>query len=201
MKMSPKPWMLAAAVAALAPGLTAAQPLTYNYAQGEVMSSEIEDTDGEGLALGISALFAPNLFVIGDFETIDYDDDIDLQSISAGVGGRMPLQMQGPYPVELYGAVTFEHLEIETDGGEEDDQGLGVRGGIRGEVSPNTELFAEVRLNEYDDADGQFLRLGGLIGVAQNLAVLLAYQTGEYDFDGAGEADRDDLRAGLRYSF
>lgn len=201
MKMSPKPWMLAAAVAALAPGFTAAQPLTYNYAQGEVMSSEIEDADGEGLALGISALFAPNLFVIGDFETIDYDDDFDLQSISAGVGGRMPLQMQGPSPVELYGAVTFEHLEIEVGGDDEDDQGLGVRGGIRGKVSPNTELFAEARITEYDDADGQFLRFGGLIGVAPNLGVLLAYQTGEYDVDGAGEADRDDLRAGLRYSF
>lgn len=201
MKISPKPWMLAATVAGLVPGFTVAQPLTYNHVQGEVISSEIEDDDGEGLALGISALFAPSLFVIGDFEAIDYDDDIDLQSISAGVGGRMPLQTQGPSQIELYGAVTFEHLEIEVGSEDEDDQGLGVRGGIRGEVSPNVELFAEIRLAEYDDVDGQFLRFGGLIGVAPNLGVLLAYQTGEYDVDGAGEADRDDLRAGLRYSF
>lgn len=194
------PLLLAAAL--LPAAAATAKPLSYDYIEGQLISSDIEDEDGTGLGIGGSFLLQPSLFLTGSYETVGYDS-ADFDVMMVGIGGRTPLSLSSPVKLDLYGSFGLENLTIDFDNrfaDDYDDSGFGLRGGLRAALSPQLELVGELRFVDYGDIEGQFLRVGIALDLANNLALTADYITGEYDFDGSN-GDRDDLRVGIRFNF
>jgi len=174
-----------------------------NFVDGYALFSDI-DPDGagsdDGIGMGVKGGFqvADQIFLTGEFQTVEYDDtnvDLDQIRLGAGFGPGMSPNAQG-----LYGRV--EYVDVEFDPGSGDD---GVAGSIGYGLPLNAQfrVHGEVGYLYLDDADGPEILLGATYRIAQNFGVFADYRMSFLEFDGPGGGDVDisDLRAGVRFTF
>lgn len=132
----------------------------------------IPSQDYFGIDLKGSYELTPDIFAFGGFKFLT--DDIDLTSLHVGGAYRVNVDER----IDLYGGPSLEYQRV-SNGGSDDDIGLGLRGGLRLMLNPEVELGGEIRIVT-GDAD-----YVGLTGTAQyyldsNLSVV-----GELDiYDG-----------------
>lgn len=169
--------VVAGALAAL-PTLAAAH--SYTYLEGGYLNRDFGADDESGFRIAGSGDIAPNIALIGE-----YADTGDVDQISAGGLFHTPVNNQ----LDFTAGATFEHADV----GPADDNGFGLRSGVRWQTADGRlELAPEVRyLDVFDDTDTS-LRVGALYGL-----------TPELDLTGAVQAAGDDDRyeVGLRYNF
>jgi hypothetical protein len=130
---------------------SSASPFSYTYAE---LRYVVQDPDGpgddfDGLRLGGSLQFQPQLFAVGSLTSVS-NGPVDLDTIDLGLGFRTALQ--GNVDFVAIGGLVF--AEVDTPGGGDDDSGISLTGGVRGMMSPQFELGGYVGyVDVYDDGD------------------------------------------------
>lgn len=170
-----------------------ASALNYNYVQGGLAYYPSFDTgpgvdqDFFGGDVQLSFTMTPNLFLLGGVQYLT--DDVDLTAAHLGPAYRMPLQRG----TDLYGAVTAEYQDFDANGASDDDTSVGVRVGMRQQMTPTFELNGQLRyIAGSDDFDYFGVRVGSVFDITEQMAF-----TGDLDlYDG-----EVGLIAGLRLNF
>ncbi|MGH8481811.1 MAG: hypothetical protein ACRES8_05055 [Nevskiaceae bacterium] len=187
---------LCAALAAPLPALAqsgAAPPygnLSYTYLDGRLVLWEPDGGDRlDGIRLGGSMLFQHNLFGVGSLTTVS-DSGFDLTLIDLGIGFRQAYSSSTDFVA--IGGIVLAEADTPGPGGDRDDTGISLTGGVRSLVGPQFELGGYVNYADYF-GDGDITLIGeGLLHVTPNLS--LAASLGFSD-------DYDVLTFGARWNF
>ena len=181
-----------------APGLAAPGN---NFIDGYGYYSDI-NPDGpgsdDGIGVGVKGGFqvADQVYLTGEFQTVEYDDsnsDFDQIRLGGGFGPGM-----GPNSEGLYGRVEYINWDF---GHGNDDDGIGGAIGYGLPLNPQLRLHGEIGYAYLDDIDGPELTVGATYRMAQNLGLFADYRAGFYDTDGGPDVDIGDLRFGVRFTF
>lgn len=172
-----------------------------NFVDGYfVPSSEIDfgpvDDDGDGFGVKGAFQVGNQLFLTGEYQSVDYDDtnvDLDQFRLGADLGPGAGASGKG-----LYGRA--EYVNIDGDGGGDQD-GIGGHVGFGLPLSQELRLHAEAGYLLLDDIDGPEFLVGATYRVAQNFGVFADYRVSCLDPDGGGDVDISDLRIGARFYF
>ncbi|MCC2655418.1 MAG: porin family protein [Panacagrimonas sp.] len=173
-----------------------------NYVDGYGLFSDIDlggPNDDDGVGMGVKGAFqvADKVYLTGEFQTVEYDDfNEDLDQIRLGVGFGPGM---GPNSEGLYGRVEY----VDVDLGPFDDSGVGGFVGYGLPLNQQFRIHGEVGYLLLDDVDGPELLIGATYRVAQNLGVFADYRASflEFDGNGGGDFDINDLRLGVRFTF
>jgi hypothetical protein len=168
-----------------------------------VADTELSDSggsaDGDGFVVGVKADVQDGIYVIAEYDAQSYDasPDLDVDTISAGLGFKTSISDNA----QAYGSLSVENLELSVGGASADETGFGVRAGIGGYVVEQFWLKAELYYLDVDDADGLFYSARAGYDFAENIGAYAELRFGEYDLEGLGSLDRDDIRVGVYFRF
>lgn len=173
----------------------------HNYVDGFFALSEFDagptDDDGNGFGLKGEFQVADQLFLGGQFESIEYDDsdtDVDQIRFGAAYGPGAGSRNEG-----LYGRL--EYLEIDIDGASEQD-GLGAHAGYAIPLAPAFRVYGEAGYLFLDDADGPELLVGGTFQLQPNIAIFSDFRGAFLDVDNSNtDVDLTTFRVGARFLF
>ncbi|MBA1147623.1 hypothetical protein H0Z60_11225 [Ectothiorhodospiraceae bacterium WFHF3C12] len=125
----------------------------YNHAGVSLGLTEIDDgnadTDGDGIRVDGSFSPAPYLHVLGSFSSWDYDGSLERTDFTIGAGGHAPISPT----TDLVGELFYLDREWESNGRDEDTDGLGLRAGVRTSAVPQLDLGGGLVHYELDDDD------------------------------------------------
>jgi hypothetical protein len=189
-----KYWFALFAAASLGPASVSAQNLDYNNVQGGLaLYPSFGGQSLFGLDLQGTMAITPDEFLLGGFSFLT--DDVDLTTIHAGGAYRLPVAEA----TDLYGGLTIEYqkvaVEFPTNGGTStmsfNDTALGLRGGIRHQISPVLELGGQLRVVT---GDMDYFGLRGTVQYLLNGRMSLLGEMDIYD-------NEIGLIGGLRFKF
>ena len=198
---------VSAALLALLPFSAQANRMSYGFVQiTGLLNTDVEndnfEEDGDGLGIRGSWIMGPYLFMDGRYDDVDLTDDTESRSGSLRLGWRQPLDLRSPLRLDVYGMVSAEALELESNGTELiNDEGVGLTAGLRFGPIPQLEAGLEYNFIDYGDDKGQFIALEGIWNVSDWFALVLEYRDGEYNVKNLPDVDRSDLNIGLRWVF
>jgi hypothetical protein len=153
----------------------------YTYGDLRLVSLDPDGPGGsaDGIRLGGSVLFQPNLFGQASLTSVDNLDQLDL-----GVGMRHPLS-SGTDLVGILGIIW-------ADTGPDDDTGISLTGGVRSLIGPQFELGGYVGYAEIF-GDGDISLTGeGLLHVTRELSLVASLGFSD---------DYDAVTLGARWNF
>lgn len=191
---------LIAAVAALGLSAPALAAPGNNYVDGYLVLSEIDvgpfDEDGSGFGLKGEFQIHEKLFLNGEYQTVDYDEDVDQLRLGASFGPGAGSRAEG-----LYGRVEYVNFDFGSGSGSEQD-GIGGHVGYGLPLSKELRLHGEAGYLVLDDLDGPELLVGATYQIAPNIALFGDYRASFLEVDnGGGDVDVNDLRLGARFLF
>lgn len=151
---------LLAAAALILPSMGWAQQrgpvekFSYSYVDAALLfDTEVEigdtDIDGDGIQLRASVPIDERFFVLAEFQTLDFDFDVDVTRVTVGAGGHWAYNNV----LDLIARIGIVREEVEVGNDDDDDTGLfaGVRGRFR--PAPQVEVEAGVELVDLDAGD------------------------------------------------
>jgi hypothetical protein len=176
-----------ASVILAVPGIALAE-FDYNFVEASFVDVEIDDTsiDGDGIRLEASFEFGDSFFGHVEYEDYDFDFNIDGSVTEFGGGYFHGLSD------DLDFIATGQYVEVEIEGN--DDDGLGIGGGIRARVADSLEIDAMLNYVDFDNiGNDTFADLRARYYFNDQFAVTLKLELGSDVFDTMG--------IGVRYSF
>lgn len=184
--------LLGLSVALLFSGSAFANSPGWDLVELSYIKAEIDDTDFEpdGFGLSGSALLTENVFLTADYTALSEDVfgiDLDLDSISAGVGYRYGISPT----TDLYGTLTYEYADVSGAGESDSDNGYGVTVGVRSMLTDAFELGGSIAYIDIDEDDTIFT-VEGRYYFTDNFAAGVSYGVAE---------DADLYTVNLRYAF
>lgn len=197
---------LLAALLAAAPFTTMAAAPTghvdvyYTDADIELDTALIKgDESGDGFGVRGSGQVADRVFVFGQYEQSDYDNDAELETIRAGLG-------YGLYQDDDTSlALRAEYINVEgkdlPPGIEIDDDGYGGHIGIAFRPLSALSLFGEVGWIDIGDYDGPEYTVGALFSLSSQFALVADYRIIDLEGDNDIAVEANDLHLGVRLNF
>ena len=189
--------MVGSLMLAALPLATQADDMGYSYIEAGYTEADLDNVaDGDGFAVRGSVSFAENFFVFGEYATFGFPGSVDLDQMSAGLGGHLDISER----VDLVGRVGYTEFDLSVPGfGSGSEDGFLVSAGIRGQVADSFELEAHAVHTDLGSnaGDSTALVVGGRYFFTENFAAGLEYRTG----DDLGGADLDVIFVGVRFSF
>ena len=189
--------LLGLSVALLFSGAAFANSPSWDLVELNYVKAEIDDTDLEpdGFGLTGSVLVTENIFLMADYTALNesaFDIDVDLDTITAGVGYRYGISST----TDLYGTLSYEYAEASIEGlFAEDlsgsDNGYGVTVGVRSMLTDAFELGGSIAYIDIDEDDTIFT-VEGRYYFTDNFAAGVSYGVAE---------DADLYTVSLRYAF
>ncbi len=145
----------------------AAEELSYTYLQGsyDVVDVDPLDIDGDGIGFDASFALTNQFYLIGNYQGVGLDFDVDLTRWSAGAGFHAEIGNNLDMIAEL------SYLNVDADGPVSlaNENGILGRVGVRGAVSDAVELQGAAR---YDDLSEEFsFDAGFLFDLTDSLSV------------------------------
>ena len=134
---------------------TRPQSSQFNYSYVEIGYDESDfdvgggDIDGDGLTLSGSYEINDDWHAFASYGTADLDFNVDIDTLAVGVGYVFPLQDD----VDLYGRVLYINQDIDTPGGDADEDGLGLQFRIRALVADDLEVEGGIQYVDVGDND------------------------------------------------
>ena len=192
---------LIAAAAALGMAAPVMAATGNNYVDGYLLMSDIDlgPVDDDGIGGGLKGGFqvGDQVYLTGEFQTVEYDDfnaDFDQIRLGAGFGPGMGSKGEG-----LYGRAEYVRFDLDN----EDDDGIAGHVGYGLPLNQQFRLHGELGYVLLDDVDGPELLVGGTYQVAPNIGIFADYRMSflEVDGSGGGDVDINDLRVGARFYF
>ncbi|HEX6995853.1 MAG TPA: outer membrane beta-barrel protein [Gammaproteobacteria bacterium] len=158
-----------------------AQDLDYTFVEAAYANSELDagpiDVDGDGLELRGSVLITDTVFLLGEYLSYDYDQDVDLTGYSLGAGMRWNLKPE----LDLVGDIGWAWREWDRRLAPDiDDDGFQLGIGLRSRVHDDIEVQAGIRHFDLDDSD-TYLTLGGRYYLTDNVAAGLGLRINDDD--------------------
>lgn len=182
---------LIASACLLAPAAAFAE-MNYSFVEGSIVDFELDgpgNVDGDGLEIAGAFELDDRFFVLGRYQDLDLDFGIDGRYYELGAGLHHSLSET----VDFVATLTYFDSELDNGVNSADDDGLGIGGGIRAELSPDWQVDAGIKLVD-TDASGtdSVLAFGGRYYLRENMAISAAADFGD---------DADSLKIGFRYEF
>jgi hypothetical protein len=163
-------------------------------------SFEVGVVDFGGFGVSGTKLITPNLFIAGGLATTSEDDtvlDTTFNELSLGLGYRHALNNT----TDVYGVISFEDLEAETDFGSDSENGYGLKAGIRSMVTPKVELAGEIAYVDIEDIDDVTFSISGEYFFTNQFSAGIGYSSGLNVLSEFFEEDLDTLTLSASYSF
>ncbi len=189
-----KPAVLGA-VAAMIAGPALADGFSYNNIEARFISTEIEDVEpgvdleGDGFAIAGSVEFGSTIHGFGTLSGTEYEDTIDVGSLTAGLGFNHSLAPA----LDLVTGISYERLKVEVADSRNIEEGFGLHAGLRGRVGDNVELTAGLKYADFGDGlDDTTILAGGRYYFSRNFALGLDYSEND---------DGDTWALAFRYDF
>lgn len=118
-----------------------AQQLSYRYVDvAHFPEANIDenyiDEDGDGLQLRGSLPVFHNFFVYTEFQSLDFDRDIDTTRLMIGGGGHWPINRK----LDIVAKLGVVHYEVDAGRFDDDDTGIFLSGRVRALVMPKLEI-------------------------------------------------------------
>ncbi|MCV2883633.1 porin family protein [Aestuariibacter sp. AA17] len=165
----------------------AAETPNWNYVEASYADLSLDDldVDTDGFALNGSFEFAENFFLAAGVSDMSKTDDglrFEYETMSIGLGFNQEIATG----TDFYGIVSIEHAEAKlsygymSDG--DDDNGMGLRLGVRSMVASNVELDASAGIVKIGDESYKLYRLGGQYFFTDNFSAGASFESGE-DYD------------------
>jgi hypothetical protein len=132
--------------------------IDYSFVEGRfLLDAELDgdgfEDDGDGFRFAGSYLVTPEIYVFGKYDDVELDDsEVDLSFLRIGAGYIYPLDATWDANVSL----AYASVEADGPGGDEDDSGFELSGGVRGLVKPEIEVRAALNYLDIDDSDTYF---------------------------------------------
>ena len=132
----------------------------YTFVEGGFVSSEIDvagtDVDGDGIEIAGSYAFNEQVHFIAGYVDQGYDFGIDTTTISLGAGINHVLDEDW----DFVGQLSYVSQDADTGGGNADDSGLGLMGGVRGRIRSDIEVDAGVNYIDVGSSDTELFVSG-----------------------------------------
>lgn len=163
--------VLALLLLALA-GAAAAQSPAFRYSFIEASYSKADydnlDLDGDGLGLAASVALSDNFFVFGSYAGAEVGETADTDGWRAGAGLHLPLSRL----MDAVAQLTYQSTEVSVpSGGTVDDDGFGVRAGLRVGANEWIELNGGLTYLDLDSGNETLFDAGFLLNLAGGFAV------------------------------
>ena len=154
--------------------------LSYTYGEARLVLEDPEGGDRlDGIRVGGSLQFNPNLFATGALTTLS-SDNLDLDTLDVGLGYRNAVS-----PVtDVVGIVGLVWADVDAGPFGDDDTGISLTGGVRSRLQPQFEIGAYASYAElFGDGDATItgeglIHLGpqfsvvGSLGLSDDVTVL-----------------------------
>jgi hypothetical protein len=164
--------------------------IRYDYLEFRyTLDAEIDGTiadDGDGIAFGGSIRINDMFYALGDYETLDYDNDIESTVLQLGAGAIFPQEK-----FDAVAELAFLDVELERGSADNSETGFRLSGGARGYVTPKIEARALLNYVDVED-DDTFITIGADYFYSDTLSFNLLKDLG-------GDSER--LAVGVRYYF
>lgn len=164
-----------------------ATDLSYDYAELRFVNTEIGSADGDGLKLGGSYEINPNWLILGSYSMLDFDGNVDTTALEIGGGYVHRYNQQ----IDFVGTIRVVRATVDFQGGDDDETGFALSGGIRGRITPNLEGRASINYFNVDETD-TFFELGGDYYFNDQFSAGATLEAG---------GDADTLTLGVRWFF
>lgn len=183
------------ASALLVPGLALADELSYSFLEG----SWIKGDNGAYSGFGVkgSLEFMENFHGFASYRDLDdlFGTNVDATVMEAGLGLNQSLTPN----VDL--VATISYLDAELDPGDSEN-GIAVRGLLRGRVGSNFELEGGVSYTDLSDLpEDTGIIIGGRYYVSPTLAIGASVESTGVGGIGSGLGFDEQLSLGLRWNF
>jgi hypothetical protein len=130
----------------------------YTFAEARfLLDAEVDgdgfEDDGDGMRIAGSYQITPEIYAFAKYDDVELDDtDIDLSLLRLGGGYIYPINATW----DVNASLAYADLEADGPGGDEDDSGFELSGGVRGLVKPQIEVRASLNYIDLDDSDTYF---------------------------------------------
>jgi hypothetical protein len=193
----------------LAAVLLVASPMVVSaagYVEGYYVNSDLDvslagagsgDDDGAGFGIRASHALHTNYFLVGEAESISYDDsDTDVRFLRLGAGANSDPK------ASVVGFIYGEVVNASIDTGEDDssETGYGAHFGAKFKPMTNVSLVARLGYVEVDEAGGMEGLISGTYSFTPNFGATVAYRALNQSQEG-GDLDLSDWRVGVRYTY
>ncbi|MGH8481723.1 MAG: hypothetical protein ACRES8_04610 [Nevskiaceae bacterium] len=190
-----KKFHVAGLAALLAAPMAFAADMPAGSIAGYLTNLDVGGADGTGIGIRGWATVADPWFVHGEFQTVTVEAgpfEADLTEIRLGGGFTGKLN-----PTAMWLAKA-EYIDL---GGDFDQSGFGLHGGVMLQATPQFGFGATLGYLTTDDTDGLELNFGGKFAFTKEWAGVLDYRTYMGEADGGGDFDVDEIRLGAAYMF
>jgi hypothetical protein len=110
--------------------------LDAGYVYANLEEADVPDADdAQGIGLALSMEVFEYFHITGNYSWTS-DDDVDFSSVFGGVGGHFTVLDS----TDLFMDIGYAYGEVDVDGAEGHDDGVGLRGGVRSLVIDNLEV-------------------------------------------------------------
>lgn len=142
----------------------------YSFIAVSYSNAEYDSQNADGDGLGISASFAvaENFHIFGGYAGTDVGASLDASGWRAGGGINMPISKLMDVVVQGFYQTTKVGLP---GGGSVDDDGLGLRAGVRVGANEWIELFGGLTYSDYDSGNETTFDAGFLLNLSSAFAV------------------------------
>ncbi|MEL7536268.1 MAG: outer membrane beta-barrel protein [Pseudomonadota bacterium] len=166
-----------------------ATDVSYDFFELRFVDAELDDSnaDGDGFLIGGSYNVSGNWLIIGSYQTLEFDGDVDLNTLEFGGGYVWPIDPQ----YDLFATGSIVRAEVDAGTFDDDETGFRIVGGARAKFTSQFEGRAELNYIDVDDSD-TFIRLGGDFYFTPEFA-------GGVTLDVGGDVDA--ITFGIRYFF
>ncbi|MEW8279910.1 MAG: hypothetical protein AB2721_19710 [Candidatus Thiodiazotropha sp.] len=143
--------------------------IDYSFVEGRfLLDAEFDDVDddGDGFRFAGSFQVTNEIFAFAKYDDVELDDsNVDFSLLRIGAGYIHPLDASWDANVSL----AYADAEADGPGGEEDESGFELSGGVRGMVKPQIEVRASLNYLDIEDSDTYFT-LGGDYYIMPNIS-------------------------------
>ena len=153
-------------------GVVAAQSKGFEYSFIEVSYSnadyDSQNSDGDGLGIAASFAVSDNIHIFGGYAGTDVGSSLDASGWRAGGGVNVPISKLIDVVVQGFYQTTKIGLP---GGGSVDDDGLGLRAGVRVGGNEWLELFGGLTYADMDSGNETTFDAGFLFNLSDAFAV------------------------------
>lgn len=172
------------------------------WAQVEITNAGPFDANEEGDGFGVKGAleFAPDVFITGEFQNNQYDDnggEAELETYRLGLGFGHGAGTGGG----LYCRLEYINADDPNDDSADESGGVGTLG-FALPLSEELRLHAEAGYQKFDDADGPEFLVGITLQLAPNVGLFADYRNTQLELEDTNiEIQYDEARIGARFYF
>ena len=166
-----------------------AEGFDYSFVGAGYTSAKVTGDTGDGFGVGGSAALSDSWHIFAGYESLGFDFDTDISSLSIGAGFNTPISES----IDVVAQVAYLSVDVDTPLGSASESGYGIGVGLRAWVSERVELNGSITYADLGDgADDTSCGAGVQFYVTEQVSIGL----------GLGYADDvDTYTLGARFYF